>query len=735
MGDGLYLGKQVDPRTGKLGERLELDPADLLTHGLVVGMTGSGKTGLAVVLVEELLRHGIPVIAIDPKGDLANLLLLFEKLDAGSFEPWIDGEAARRAGQDVKTAAASAAAAWRKGLAEWGLGEEDVAALKRSHDAVVFTPGSRAGTPLNVLQSLDAPAGDFDAAEEDLRDEIQSIVSGLLGLVRVEADPLQSPPAVFLANLVERSWRAGKGLTLEGLIGAIADPPFDRIGALPLETAFPRRERQGLMMALNNLLASPSFESWREGEPLDVERMLRAPDGRPRLSVVSTAHLSDEERLFVTALLLDKVKTWMRRQGGTTALRALVYMDEIFGYFPPHPANPPTKRPLLTLLKQARAQGVGVVLATQNPVDLDYKGLANMGTWMVGTLQTQQDRDRLAGGLQGAGLEPKAVEALLGATKKRVFLLHDVHRPGPCLLQSRWAMSYLRGPLTREEISRLTGTSPAAEAAARPRAEAEASGPPVLPAPFRHLYLKKRGGSVATPHLLVKYAVRYKGAEEAIGVRAWPLGGATPADTLEAEPFEVDEASVVAETPPGLRYLELPAWLASSGGKGVEKALRDRLDDKLTVTVLRDPATKAVSLPGESAEAFAARIAGGGGGDAAEKLRQKLEKKQADLAVREQELAGRKQEKWLAVGSAVLRNIGLLTGRKRSVSGVGSVLSKNRMEGTAEARLEGLRAETAELERQLAEATEVDPARLVEESLAPVRGGVELIRYEIIWVY
>ena len=259
--------------------------------------------------------------------------------------------------------------------------------------------------PLNVLQSLDAPSVPFDSAEEDLRDEIQAIVSGLLGLVRVEADPL-SPPAVFLATLVERSWRAGKGLDLESLVGAIAEPPFDKIGALPLETAFPRKERQGLMMALNNLLASPSFESWRVGEPLDVDRMLRAPDGRPRLSIVSTAHLSDEERLFVTALLLDKVKTWMRRQGGTTQLRALVYMDEIFGYFPPHPANPPTKRPLLTLLKQARAQGVGIVLATQNPVDLDYKGLANMGTWMVGTLQTQQDRDRLESGLRARGSRP-----------------------------------------------------------------------------------------------------------------------------------------------------------------------------------------------------------------------------------------------------------------------------------------------------------------------------------------
>jgi hypothetical protein len=558
-------------------------------------------------------------------------------------------------------------------------------------------------------------------------------VSGLLGLVHVEADPLQSPPAVFLATLVERSWRAGKSLDLEGLIGAIADPPFDKIGALPLETAFPRKERQGLMMALNNLLASPSFESWRSGEPLDVDRMLRAPDGRPRLSIVSTAHLADEERLFVTALLLDKVKTWMRRQGGTTQLRALVYMDEIFGYFPPHPANPPTKRPLLTLLKQARAQGVGIVLATQNPVDLDYKGLANMGTWMVGTLQTQQDRERLESGLAGAGLDAGAVKKLLAATRKRVFLLHDVHRKAPCLLESRWAMSYLRGPLTREEISRLMKAKPQAAAPAATKAEAGPGGPPVLPPPFRHLYLALRSGEVAAAHLLVKYAVRYKGQDEVVGVKAWPLGGATAADTLEAAPIELAEASVTADAPKGLRYLDLPEWLAPAGAKGIERALKERLDDQLGVKVLRDPVTKAVSLPGETREAFAARV--GGGGDAAEKARQKLEKKQSDLAVREQEVAGRKQEKWLAIGSAVLSNIGLFTGRKRSVTGVGSVLSKNRMEGTAEARLEALRAEVAELERQLAEATTVDPERFVEEALAPVRGGVGLLRYDLLWVY
>ena len=276
------------------------------------------------------------------------------------------------------------------------------------------------------------------------------------------------------------------------------------------------------MMALNNLLAAPSFQAWREGESFDVARMLRTSDGRPRLSILYTAHLSDEERLFVTAMLLDKVKTWMRRQPGTTELRALVYMDEIFGYFPPHPANPPTKRPLLTLLKQARAQGVGVVLATQNPVDLDYKGLANIGTWMVGTLQTEQDRDRLREGLTGANVGAAQVDRLLDATKKRVFLLHDVHRKGPSLLHSRWAMSYLRGPLTREEISRLM-KGRAAAPATKAAAAASAGSPPLLPPPLKNNYLPKYGGELADACVLVKYAVRYKGADETVAVRAWPL--------------------------------------------------------------------------------------------------------------------------------------------------------------------------------------------------------------------
>jgi Helicase HerA, central domain len=734
MSQGFYLGKELDPKSGKLGDRILLDPADLLTHGLVVGMTGSGKTGLAIALLEEALGQGVPVLAVDPKGDLGNLLLLFERLDAASFEPWIDPEAARRDGKDVKTAAAEAAASWTKGLADWGLSADSIAALKKAHEATIYTPGSKAGVPLNVLQSLEAPSVRFDSAEDDLRDEIAGIVAGLLGLLKIDADPLQSQESIYLSNLLEHGWRAGKGFSLESLIAAVADPPFEKIGALPVESVFPRKERQRLMMALNNLLAAPSFQAWREGESFDVARMLRTSDGRPRLSILYTAHLSEEERLFVTAMLLDKVKTWMRRQPGTTELRALVYMDEIFGYFPPHPANPPTKRPLLTLLKQARAQGVGVVLATQNPVDLDYKGLANIGTWMVGTLQTEQDRDRLREGLTGANVGAAQVDRLLDATKKRVFLLHDVHRKGPSLLHSRWAMSYLRGPLTREEISRLM-KGRAAAPATKAAAAASAGSPPLLPPPLKNNYLPKYGGELADACVLVKYAVRYKGADETVAVRAWPLVTSSASESLETEALEVSEADLQSSAPSSLRFSDLPPWLSTGGAKSLERALKDRLPDKLAVTVYTDPVTRETSRPGESREAFAARLQAEGGGAAAARLRDQLEKRRRDLAMRQQDLAGRKGEKWMAIGSAVLQNIGLFTGRKRTVSGTGSILSKNRMEDNAEARVEALQSEVAALEQQLAGAGVVDPARFEEERVVPARTGVKVLRYDVLWVY
>ncbi len=729
MASGLYLGRGVDP-SGKPGERLELESRDLLTHAFIVGMTGSGKTGLAVDLIEELLRKGIPVLAVDPKGDLGNLLLLFEKLDAESFAPWIDAEAEKREGRT----AADVAGNWKKGLQGWGLGGADIEALKAARDAVIYTPGSTSGVPLNVLQSLEAPGASFEEAAEELRDEIVGIVTGLLGLIGIEADPLHSREFILLSTLIETTWRSGKGLALESLISGIADPPFERLGALPLESVYPHKERQGLMLALNNLLASPSFEVWRRGEPLDIERMLRTPDGKPRLSVLYTAHLSDAERLFVTALVLDKVKTWMRRQGGTSELRAVVYMDEIFGYFPPHPANPPTKRPLLTLLKQGRAQGVGVVLATQNPVDLDYKGLANMGTWLVGTLQTAQDRTRLREGLQGSGLEPAAIDRLLDGTRKRVFLLHDVHRSAPCLLESRWAMSYLRGPLTREEIARLMKGKAAPEAAV-PASAAAASTAPVLPAPLRHSYFAKYGGDRATPHLLVKHAVRYKDTGEVVATRAWPLAEGSPAEVLDAEPLTIEEAKITTKAPAGLQYAELPDWFATAGSKGVEKTLRERLPGKLAVTLFFDPISKQASRPGERPDAFAERLSAEGGGVTAQRLSERLDKKRRDLATEEQNLTGRKSEKWLAIGSAILSNIGLFTGRKRTVSGASTVLTKNRMENNAEARVDGLKTEIADLEAQLQAVSSFDPVRFEAKELLPARADVTILRYDVLWVH
>jgi hypothetical protein len=746
MGQGLYIGKEFDPKGGPLGARVELDPSDLVTHGLIVGMTGSGKTGMGIALIEELLLQGVPVLAIDPKGDLSNLLLLFQNLDAQSFAPWIDPDAARREGKDLQTAAVDAAEQWKKGLAEWGLGSTQMAELALAREAVVFTPGSEAGTPLNILQSLDPPAVPFESAEEDLRDEIAGWVTGLLGLVSIDADPLRSSEFILLSQLIETAWRAGQAVSLESLIPAVADPPFDKMGALPLETVYPRKERQHLMMALNNLLAAPAFAAWRVGEPMDVARLLRAADGRPRLSIVYTAHLSDDERLFVTALLLNKVKTWVRQQSGTSTLRAIVYIDEIFGYFPPHPANPATKKPLLTLLKQARAQGVGVVLGTQNPVDLDYKGLTNIGLWLVGKLQAEQDRARLRDGLLGTGVNAAEIDKLLDATRKRVFLMHDVHRTKPVLVHSRWAMSYLRGPLTREEISGLSvDPATAAPGGRRSADRVSTSGvrhdpaPGVLPPPgsppvsiagFPQAFHAIAGKDDAMPFLLVKYAVRYKGLGETVATRAYPLRSASLAELLEGDPIDVPEEQV-REAPPGpLRYGLVPEGIAVATSRMIEKAIRDRLPDRLALSVWVDPLTGAASEPGETASAFAARV--GAGGAKVTKLQDKLARKQRDLAAREEEMAGRKTEKWAALGSAVISNV---FGRGRGLSGASTVLTKNRMENAAEARVAGLKQEIETIEKDIAALTTVNPARFEPRTIVPSRTQVKVLRSALLWVY
>lgn len=447
----LYLGGVIDPATGdRSGDPVHLEASDLTTHAMIVGMTGSGKTGLSIIMLEEALLQGIPTIIIDPKGDMGNLLLNFPELSPDEFEPWVNAADAERGGVSLSEHAAATAEMWTKGLDSWGIGPDRLARLRELADFTIYTPGSNSGVPLDIIGDLSAPT---DASEEALQDEIEGLVSSLLGLVDIDADPLSSREHILLSNLVHRSWTDGKNLDLAILLGQIQNPPIRKLGVMELDAFFPAKDRSALAMKLNGLLASPAFASWTSGQPLDIDGML---SGGPRASIISIAHLSDTERQFVVTLVLSKVVTWMRAQSGTPELRALIYMDEVFGYVPPT-AMPPSKKPILTILKQARAYGVGLVLATQNPVDVDYKAMSNAGTWMVGRLQTERDKERLLDGMAqaGGGADKGTLSNIIAALDKRQFLLHQTRSDQPIVFSTRWAMSYLPGPLTRNQISSL----------------------------------------------------------------------------------------------------------------------------------------------------------------------------------------------------------------------------------------------------------------------------------------
>ncbi|MGH9335382.1 MAG: ATP-binding protein, partial [Vicinamibacteria bacterium] len=519
-----YLGRSFDPESAAAGAApLLYDSRDLTTHGLIVGMTGSGKTGLSIVLLEEAALDGIPAIVIDPKGDMANLALRFPGLSPEDFLPWIEPREAVSRGQTQGELAAETARAWEEGITKWGQSKERIQALADAAEVAVYTPGSFSVRPLAVLRSFDAPSSSVVADEDALRERIGNAVSGLLGLVGIEADPLTSREHVLLSTILEGAWRASENASLEGLVKAIQSPPFEKLGALDLESFYSSKERMTFAARLNGLLASPAFAAWREGEPIDVQRLLYTKEGRPRIAVLSIAHLDDEERMFFVTLFLNEVITWMRAQEGTGSLRALLYMDEIFGFFPPV-KTPPSKAPMLTLLKQARAFGLGVVLATQNPVDLDYKGLANIGTWFLGRLQTERDRERLMEGLATApgGFDRKKTKEILSSLEKRVFLMQNVHEDGPVLFQTRWALSYLRGPMTLEQLRKL-GAPPIEPARSAPEPEtapaAAASGPrPSLPPSIEEYFLGSQG-EVYRPRLLATAELHFVSAAE--GVDHW----------------------------------------------------------------------------------------------------------------------------------------------------------------------------------------------------------------------
>ncbi|MBY0229867.1 MAG: hypothetical protein K2W96_11350, partial [Gemmataceae bacterium] len=469
-----FLGQEFDlDRKAVLPDKLVDYPArNLCTHGVVVGMTGSGKTGLGIGLLEEAAIDGVPAVIIDPKGDLTNLLLQFPDLHPRDFAKWLNPDEARQKNLSVGTYSEQLSERWKKGILGSGQPLSRVSEPKRATDYRIYTPGSEAGLPLSILKAFSAPKG---LNLEDRTHKVNATVTALLGLGGIAADPVQSREHVLLAQIILNAWEKGRDLDLPAIIREIPKPEgITTVGAYNLETFFPAKDRVRFASQLNNLVASPMFAIWSRGEPLDLDKMMER-NGRPQHNIFYLAHLDDSQRMFFTTLLLEEMLSWTRRQTGTTSLRAILYFDEVFGYLPPHPGNPPSKQPLLTLLKQARAFGVGILLATQNPVDLDYKALSNAGTWFVGKLQTERDKARLLDGLESVAAEygtltdRSYLEKVIASLGNRVFLLHDINEGKPRLFQTRWALSYLRGPLTRKQIGELTE-----EARTRDRADAAA---------------------------------------------------------------------------------------------------------------------------------------------------------------------------------------------------------------------------------------------------------------------
>jgi len=746
-----YLGREYDLVSRTLKEDLILyDSKDLNTHAVIIGMTGSGKTGLGIGILEEALIDNIPIIAIDPKGDLTNLLLNFPDLNPEDFRPWVNAQDALNKGLSLDQFAANQAETWRKGLADWGQEPDRIARLKATADFAVYTPGSHAGLPVSVLRSFSPPSPETLGDPDLLRERIQTTATGLLALLGIDADPIISREHILLSNIFETAWSAAKSLDLAALIYAIQAPPFERIGVMDLESFYPAKDRFALAMRMNNLLASPGFESWMEGDPLNIGQMLYTAQGNPRASIFTISHLSDSERMFFVSMLLNEILGWMRTQPGTSSLRAILYMDEIFGYFPPV-GNPPSKTPLLTLLKQARAFGLGVVLSTQNPVDLDYKGLSNTGTWFIGRLQTERDKARVLEGLEGAaagsGFDRSRMEEILASLGKRVFLLHNVHENEPAIFQSRWVLSYLRGPMTREQIKVLMAhkkslTTTGAQISAFPEVAdpfkpsppvRTAEGPSLVPPGIDTFYLATSGaghGVVYYPGVIGRMDVHYSHAKhkvdttETLAFAAQLEEGPVPLDwdgAVQFDPIAV-EVSPVADG----EYADLPADAQNvSNFRKWNKDLLRWVRQNRPLVLLRSKRFGMTSQLGESEGEFRSRLAQVMRENRdleVEKLRKKYDTQfttlkdrllRAEQAIaREDEQAkASKMQTAISFGTAIL---GAFLGRKAvsatSASRVGTAMrsasrvQKEKMDvARAQERAEAVRLQLSELDQRLQE--------------------------------
>ena len=752
-----YLGRTYDLQNKRSGGDLLLyDSKDLVTHAVCVGMTGSGKTGLCLALIEEAAIDGVPALIIDPKGDLSNLLLTFPNLTPEEFAPWVNEDDARRKGQSVPEFAADQAALWKKGLASWGQDGARIARLKSSAEFTIYTPGSTAGVPLSIVKSFAAPDASIATDPELLRDRIHTTATSLLGLVGVDADPIKSREHILLSTILQSAWTQGRDLTLPDLIQQIQTPPVARVGVMDLDAFFPAKDRLALAMSLNNLLAAPGFDVWMQGEALDIDRLLHTADGKPRVSICSIAHLSDAERMFFVSLLLNQTLGWMRSQPGTTSLRAIVYMDEIAGYFPPV-ANPPSKAPLLTLLKQARAFGVGIVLATQNPVDLDYKGLANTGTWFLGRLQTERDKARVLDGLEGSAtttgrpFDRQAMEQTLAGLASRVFVINNVHEDAPVVFESRWALSYLRGPLGRNEIKRLMAGRQAPAPAAQPvsaagpaavptaasstgRTTAAGGRQPMLPAGVSQYFLPPRKADAAgltyRPMIYGTAQVRYVDAKLKIDspadvTVATPVtDGPVPVDWNSATPIDIGVAELEAAPAAGIGFADLPAnAVKAKSPEGWGKDLVTWVYGTQTLELLRATQSGVASNPGESERDFRIRLQQGSRetrDEMVEQLRQRYAPKVAaaqERLRRAEQAVARESEQAKAQGLQTAISfgttlLGALVGRKAvsastigrattAARGVGRTLKESQDIGRAKETVEAVQQQIQQLDEEL----------------------------------
>jgi hypothetical protein len=762
-----YLGRKYDLKAGKiLTDATLYDPADLTTHGVVVGMTGSGKTGLCIDLLEEAALQGIPALLIDPKGDITNHLLHFPNLEPADFQPWIDPDQARREDTTVEALAERTANSWKEGLAKWDIDPSEITAVRDSVEYAIFTPGSDAGIPVSIMASLAAPDLDWKKEEELLREKISSTVTALLGLVGIEADPVRSREHILLANLFEQAWRAGQDVTLDETVRLIQTPPesMKTLGALDLEKFFPEKDRLELAVRLNSLLAAPSFQSWLEGAPLEVEKLLFSGK-KPRHSVFYLAHLSDSERMFFVTLLMTAIQTWTRVQSGSPSLRALVYFDDVHGYLPPV-EKPASKYPIIDLLKHARAVGLGMLLVTQNPVDLDYKALSNAGSWFVGKLQTEQDKARLLDGLESveaaeSGFKRSDMDNLISDLDKRVFLLHNVHAREPEIFHTRWAMAYLRGPITRDrldELNQLVGAkietveikreikkkmvAEAEMAEERASTLAVAKSKPTVPSGIAELFLpnnqtlsqalKGAGLEGVTPSetvlmyrpaLLAQAMVRYLDRKNNIdesrtvsvlveeadrqGIIRWEDWESSAVDRSSIDSSPISESQFGELEPP------------FTDGKLVKSMAKDFLDfvyHAAGLTVLKNEALKLVAKPDMNRPDFLKQcsdMARERRDEELDKLQTKYEKKidaiedkiareERELAEDEAELSGRKMEELATHAENVF---GLFTG-SRSSRRVSSSLTKRRMTSKAKADVAESMEEIEELRTELIEMTD-----------------------------